>query len=400
MIFKRKKDKPEETKVDNEFIRSFMPHTPELAVKAYLFGLMLAETDDTETDLADALGVSENDLRAAFFYLESEGLVETVPGEEEIAVFKKPGASALKNANAKYSELIKEIQTVLGTRVMSGSELAKIYDWIEVFGFENGAAVEIVKHCLDKKGPKTQISYMDKVARSIAGKGAFSRAAVIDAFKAEELTESGAAAILKRWHLRRPPTEDEIGLYEKWTKGWKLDADAIEYALSKMTSAEKPSFAYLDRVAGELYKNGSIDGDRVREMQRQDDMINDLARLALKRAGIKTAPDHEKREQFREWSVAWCMSAELIFLAADLSKSNARPYAEMKSLLSGWHDEGISSVNAARESYEKRDLPERRSKKNNRALNYIHGETYTKEKLKELGVSFGEELYGDDENNW
>ena len=44
--------------------------------------------------------------------------------------------------------------------------------------------------------------------------------------------------------------------------------------------------------------------------------------------------------------------------------------------------------------------PERRrrpSRSYNRALNYIHGETYTKERLKELGVSFGEELYGDDE---
>lgn len=37
----------------------------------------------------------------------------------------------------------------------------------------------------------------------------------------------------------------------------------------------------------------------------------------------------------------------------------------------------------------------RKSRKYNRALNYIHGEIYTEDKLKALGVSFGEELYGD-----
>ncbi|MBO4384074.1 MAG: DnaD domain protein [Clostridia bacterium] len=395
MIFKRKTVKPEETRVDNGFIKSFMPHAPELAVKAYLYGLMLSETDDRETNIAEALGASEDDLKAAFFYLEAEGLVETLPGDEAVIVFKKPGEASLRASNGKYSELVGEIQTVLGTRVMSGSELAKIYDWVEVFGFEKEAAAAIVRHCLDKKGAKTQIAYMDKVAKTLAGKGAFTKEAVAEAFKAEELYETGASQILKRWHLRRPPTEDELKLYEKWTKDWKLDADALEYALSRMVSAEKPSFAYLDRVAGELYKTGRIDGDRVRELERQDDMINDLARLGLKRAGIKSAPDHEKREQFREWNLTWCISAELIFLAADYAKTSTRPYAEMKRILADWHDRGISNVNAARECYEKNPVPDRKKKKNGRALSYMHGEKYTKDKLKELGVSFGEDLYGD-----
>lgn len=398
MIFKKKTEKPEETRVDNAFIRNMMPHAPELAVKAYLFGLMLAETGDEETDIAVALGASEDDIRAAFLYLEAEGLIETVSGEDGLVVFGKPGAAASR-AGGKYSALVADMQSVLGTRVLSGSELSKIYDWIDVFGFEKDAALEIVRHCIDKKGARTQIAYMDKVAKSLAAKGAFTKDAILDAFRAEELSESGASSILKRWHIRRLPTEDELKLYEKWTKEWKLDEEALEYALSRMISAEKPSFAYLDRVAGELYKNGSIDGERVKEIMRQDDMINDLARIALKRAGIKSAPDHEKREQFREWNVSWCMSAELIFLAADYSKTSSRPFAEMKAVLSEWHDEGISSFSAARESYEKRTLTQSRKRKNDRALNYMHGEKYTKDKLKELGVSFGEDLYGEDRGN-
>lgn len=398
MIFKIKKEKPTATPVDNVFIKDYLPEAPELAVKVYLYGLMLAGTGEDGVDVASALGAEEEDVRAAFFYLQGLNLVDII-AEEPLQVLFLPADGAVRPeaASGRYAELVEKLKTVLGTRTLTGSELSKIYDWVDVFGFSQDAAVLIVSHCLDKKGARTSFAYMDKVAKALAGKGAFSIDAVRESFEDEEIGRSGAAAIYRRWNRRGNPIEDEIALYEKWTKEWGIDDKALDYALSKMTSAESKTFAYLDKVIEELYKNGNISGERIEELSKQEDMITELARQGVKRAGLSRSPTAAQREQFRIWNLEQCMSAELIFFAADCAKISSRPFDEMKKLLADWHEAGISSVNAAKERYESnRSLPARQSKKN-RALKYDQGEIYTKERLKELGISFGEELYGEED---
>ena len=397
MIFRIKKQLPTATPVDNVFIRDYLPEAPELAVKVYLYGLMLAGTGDESVDIASALGAEEADVRAAFFYLQGLNLVEII-SEEPLQVLFLPADGAFRPdaVSGRYAELVESLKTVLGTRTLTGAELSKIYDWIDVFGFSQDAAVLIVSHCLDKKGARTSFAYMDKVAKALAGKGAFSVKAVRESFEDEELGRSGAAAIYRRWNRRGNPIEDEIALYEKWTKEWGVDEQALDYALSRMTSAESKTFAYLDKVIEELYKNGNISGERIAELSKQEDMITELARQSVKRAGLSRSPTAAQKEFFRLWSIEQHMSAELIFFAADCAKNASRPFDEMKRLLADWHDAGISSVNAAKERYESiNTLPARREKKN-RSLKYDQGEIYTKERLKELGISFGEEFYGEE----
>ena len=396
MNYRRKKDKPDKTPVDNAFIRGFLPLAPELALKAYIYGLMLAETGEPES-IADALGAKDDDIRAAFAYLEAQGLVEIIDGDEQQIVFNRVGEFSSAAENREYSELIRSLQAVLGTRVLSGSELSKIYDWIDVFGFTKEAAVEIVRGCLDRKGARTSAAYMDKVAKTFAGKGAFTPEAVRKEWADEDAMQSGAARILKRWKQSRPATEDELALYEKWMKGWGIDEATLDYALSNMTSSSKPNFKYLDSIIEDLYRNGSIDEESIREKQKEDDLIRDLSLQALKRAGLRSNPDREKIEQFRVWYREYCLSAELIFLAADLSKEGAKPYASMKRVLEAWHNEGISSVSAARESWEKNGGYDRMPRRTGHSMNYMQGKKYSEEELKKLGISLGEEFYDDDD---
>lgn len=404
MIFRIKREKPSSTEVDNIFIRDCMPHAPELAVKAYLYGLMLASAGDTETDLASALGQDEDDVRAAFCYLEAQGLVEVIDGgrKEEgpgfTVIYKKPELLRVSTGSdsARYASLVAELSKALGTRTLTGAELSRIYDWVELYGFTQDAAVLIVKRCLSVKGPRTSVAYMDKAAKAIAAEGRFTSQAVREYFEEEELLRSGAAAVLKRWHRKRPPTEDEIALYEKWTKAWGFGEEALDLALSKMTSAENPSFAYLDGILSELQRSGSTDPGKLRELSRQDDAAAELARLAFSRAGLKRSPDREAREQFREWHFSWCMDAELILFAADIAGKKPRPYASMKELLALWHSEGVDSVVKAKESLVASGASEKASAKKNRSMNYMQGRKYSEGELKKLGITLGEEFYEDD----
>ncbi len=401
--FIKEKENSTRTQLDNLFITGHMPDAPELAVKAYIYGLMLANSPGcAEDDICAVLKCTAEDLRAAFSYWAAAGIVSIISDDPlKVRYLDVKGVASVCGSDpAKYAEFIAKVQGVLGTRVLSGAELAKVYDWIEVFGFEQEAAVEIIRHCLDKKGARTSISYMDAVARTLASSSELTLDAVNEHFRREELLTSGAANILRRWNKRTAPTEDQIALYEKWTKAWGFDDQSIDAALVQMTAAEKPSFAYLDGILDEWRKKGCISHEKIIEMQRRSDLEAELARQAFQRAGIKRRPSSEDRRIIGEWNSERGMSAELILYAAERSKLEAKPFAAMKRIIEEIGAEGISSVGAARQFLESPGYASKNKRsggKNSRALNYIKGISYSDEELKKLGISMGEEFYNDDD---
>lgn len=398
IVFLKDRELQDMTPVDNIFITRYMPSAPELAVKAYLYGLMHISCplwDDG--GICACLGCDEKDLRTAFAYWEAAGLVKIIAEDplrvQYLNIKKAIASGGAISAGSRYGDFVREIQTVLGTRVLSGAELAKIYDWLDVFGFEQSAAVEIVKHCLDAKGAKTGVAYMDAVAKTLVGKGCLTLDDVKRSFADEAIMSSGAAKILKRWNRRSIPTEDQISLYEKWTKGWGFDDETIGLACEQMISADKPSFKYLDMILASWHENGAVDREKIEEMSRREDELIELARKAFSKAGIKRTASREDKLHFAEWRFGWSMSEELILIAADAAKDSSRPFGEMKRLVKELHDAGISSATAAKELLE--GAPARSNRgKSTRALNYMHGDKYSDEELKKLGITLGEEFYG------
>lgn len=401
ILFIKEKQLQDITLVDNGFIRGFMPSAPELAVKAYLYGLMLLSSARAEEeDIAAALGCTEQELKEAFVYWERVGLIELLEGEilrvRYIRVSEASSQADVKRS-AKYGDFVRRLQAVLGTRVLTGSELSKIYDWLDVFGFEQEAAIEIVRFSLDKKGAKTGVAYMDKVAKNLASKGAFDLVKVRECFTEEQIMESGAGRLVKRWHRRALPTEDEIALYEKWVKEWGFDEESISAACAEMTGGT-PSFKYLDGILSAWHSEGGTDIDSIRRMQKEEDTIAEIARQAFARAGLVSRPSAEQKLKIKDWLVARSVSPELILLAAELSRGDSRPFVRMNELIEDWYSQGISSVNAAKERTESATVYSRPNrKKNSRALNYIHGGKYSEDDLKKLGISLGEEFYDDEQ---
>lgn len=391
------------TPVENVFIANFMPSAPEAAVKVYLYGLMLlSSSHSADEDIAAALGMSETDVRAAFSYWESAGIIRVI-GEEPLQIMylnvkEALSKGAVDTAGARYGEFVRRIQEAAGTRMISGAELKKMYDWLDVFGFEQDAAIELFRRCLETKGARTSVSYMDAVAKTLAGKSALTKEAVSEHFDEEELLKTGAARILKSWHMSRRPTEAELALYEKWTKAWGLTREVVDAALQKMTAAEKMTFAYLDSILKEWHETGRIDMNAVEEAAKREDMMIELTRQAFKRAGLASRPNGEQRRLISEYCLERHMNAEMILYAAELSNGDQRPFVRLKSILKDWSERGIGSLREAREYHERNgSRPSGRAAQVGRALNYIHGGRYTDEELKKLGISTGEEFYDDEE---
>ena len=236
---------------------------------------------------------------------------------------------------------------------------------------------------------------MDSVAKRLAADNILTLEKVKENFETETELMRGAGAILKRWHIRRMPTDDEVALYEKWTKEWGFNSDSISLACADVVAADRPSFKYLDRILDKYHESGSISAESMAAAIKEQEMIEELARQAFARAGMKRTPNIADRNQFETWASDWCLSPELILYAAEAASLKSTPFAEMKKLLEDWHKRGIVSVAAAKDEVAKNDAkPEAKRKSVNRALNYEQRH-YTMDQLREMGVDFGEDVYED-----
>lgn len=145
------------TVIDNRFISELVPDAPENAVRVYLYGLMLAGgAVSSPVSISDALKLSDAQVAEAFRYWEKCGIVRIIDGSLLSVEYLNLSASLpdkrpVDNENAHYTKLVQRLQAVLGTRNMSGAELQKVYDWVEIFGFEDDAALLIVQHCIEKR---------------------------------------------------------------------------------------------------------------------------------------------------------------------------------------------------------------------------------------------------------
>lgn len=387
------------TVVDNAFITGFLPALSGDAVKVYLYGLMLCSSSDrNSTDIETALGMSKESVLDSFRILSANGLVRLVESGFIHVQYLNANEIITEQplAGGRYSDLIKSLQSVLGTRSLSGSELQKIYDWIEIFHFEPDAATEIVRHSIEIKGAKVNINYMDAIAKRFAAERFLTYDQVHEAFVIETNSMTGAAAILKRWNISRRPTEDEFELYNKWKNEWKFNDEVINLACREVVSSDRPTFRYLDAILQSYHEHGCVSPESIRQLSREQDLIFDIAQQILSRCGLSSRRSTvEQRQQVELWYKQWRMDPEMMYYAAELSSGSTRPFADTKKKLKQWHEIGIGTLNAAKEYVAKHQssyTTDNQKKRINRALNYKQ-HNYTAEQLAELGIDFGEDIY-------
>ncbi len=390
------------TPVENLFLLEFMPEAPENFVKVYLFGLMQCYTQLSESDdMAAALSIDEAQIRDAFAYWQAKGLVDIVSTQPLLVEYRSVRALVSKSnssearISSKYASLVADLSKIMGTRMLSSAELAKVYDWVEIFAIEEEAVLLLAQHCIAQKGVKVSIKYMDSVAKSWAEANVLTKEAAEEYIAQYEEVTGGAQSILKRWRSMRRPTEDELKLYRTWTKEWGFGDETISMACAEMTGAQKPSFKYLNSILDSFRLNGVLSSSGASEFLKKRDAIAELSRMVFSRAGIKKTPTQRERDQIEVWTETWCMPVELVFFAADTVKDTMPTFAALKKQVNEWHDKGISTVAAAREAVKTPNTTTVNTygtKKVPMAMNYQQ-KRYTSEDLKTMGI----EIFGDDE---
>ena len=274
-------------------------------------------------------------------------------------------------------------------RGLTPGELSKIYDWIEVFGLEEAAAVMLVRRCMELKGPSVKIQFMDKMAREWAKEGVLTAADAEQRIKLDTELQGGAKAILARWRKGRMATEDELALYKKWTEEWGMTLDEILSACPAMTSSDKPTFAYLNAILEGMRMEGGV-----QEAIKSAALTEELAREIYSRAGLKGAPGRREKEAVSTWTVSWHMQPEAVLLAAERSAGYSHPFDRTRRLIEQLHEKGVTTLQQARkaiEELEKQPAAEGGKKQQSSYFMNYGQRKYSDEDLKSIGITLLED---------
>lgn len=337
------------TPVDNLFMMEYMHHASAVQLRVYLYGLMLCRYPSMDgIALHEALQLTREEIIDAFAYWQKEGLLYIRNTDPLDVEYSTPSARAAQPTliPGKYHALVQAAQSLFAPRTLRPAELRRIYDWIEVYSLDEGAVLECVSYCLNRKGDKISMRYMDTVARAWADAGVHTAEEARAHAAAHDALTGGAAAVLKRFGKSRRPTQDELALYEKWTRNLGFTPEAVLAACAATTSAGDPSFKYLDTILRSFHQNGSVTEQAVLTELGAKESDALLARQVFEALGLARAASLAERAQLQAY-IHDGLPVDVLLYAAQQCQSKERAYGAFKRLIKDYQERGVASLEAA-----------------------------------------------------
>ena len=150
------------TQVENKFITKYLPVLEPLSVKVYLYSLYIYQCGNvhyTIDDMAQTLGLTSDDVKNYFEYLEELELVSVTslsPFEIKILDAENVYGTPKKFKPEKYSDFTKSVQNIIKGRMISTNEFREYFCLLEDYGFEQNALLMII----DRKSTRLNSSHL------------------------------------------------------------------------------------------------------------------------------------------------------------------------------------------------------------------------------------------------
>lgn len=379
----------EMTPIDNLFFLEYMPDADGTFVKVYLFGLMQCyHRSLADTSIEDVLGLSEAQVRCAFVYWQAKGLVR-ITGDDPLTVeYLLTEQPAVTTATSKkYRGFIDSLNALLSPRTLNTREMQAMYDCLELYGLDEGAVLTLTSFCLSQKGKRVSTNYILSVARTWSEDGILTQEQADEYVTGFLLNKHGAVEVLRRWNQTRPPTRDEMALYDRWINDYGFDAETILAACERTTAFSTPSFANLDKLLKDLKDKHITTATDYLASEEQNANDRDFTAEVFRRLNKAEHPSLTNISQLTMYRDTMGIPAEAILMAADACRDAERPFGALKKLLSRWAKEDVHTVEQAKALLNAEPF-ERKQKKN---VGYAT-RTVSMEDLKDIIVDLNEDL--------
>lgn len=279
------------TLVPDVFLDEYMPNANGEYVKVYLFLLRSLKSDAQELSIpliADKFEHTENDVRRALKYWEKMKLLKleyddsknltgicmtdgipakepdstdsSAPANRPVFETAAPSAKASGTRSASAKPLTQEesrqllfiCEQYLG-KTLSASEVSKILDFHDSFGFSADLIEYLVEYCVSTR--HKSIRYIEAVALGWHEAG---YTTVAEAKQQTTTYNKAYFSILKAFGIsNRNPVQVEINFMDKWMKEYGFSAELIQEACGRtIASIHQPSFEYADKILSSWAKAG------------------------------------------------------------------------------------------------------------------------------------------------
>ncbi len=267
--------------VENAFINEYLASSSGDAVKVYLYGLFLCQNptrNGSITDFANAVNLSESQVKSLFLYWEELGVISLL-SLDPLSVNYLPIRSAFavkpkKFKAEKYTDFTKGLQSFFPDRMISTSEYTEYFTTMETFSIHPDAMLLIVKYCIDLKGNTIGYKYVIKVAKDFGNRGINSVEKVEIELSSYLLKNMEITKVLSALSIRRQPEHEDGVLYKKWTQELNFDHDAILFAAKKL---KKGGMQKLDVFMMQLFNVKCFSPEEIANYLDNRQAVYDLA---------------------------------------------------------------------------------------------------------------------------
>lgn len=115
------------------------------------------------------------------------------------------------------------------------------------------------------------------------------------------------------------------------------------------------TFEAMDEVIAKYYARGIVSIDALNEYISSTLSTDKLIKQILEKLNLSRQVTTWDRDYFHTWKTVWQMSDELINYATTLAVGKTEPMAYLNKILSNWKEQGISTIESAKQT--KRDFP-------------------------------------------
>ncbi len=345
------------TDIENAFITEYLPDSPGNAVKVYLYGLYLCqqkETEQTLSEMAINLKMSEDVIKSCFTYWEEFGLV-TIVSNEPYSVQYQPVRSSYaskprKYKAEKYTEFTKSLQALLPNRMISTGEYTEYFNVMETYSIKPEAMVMIVKYCTDRKGGDVSYRYVSKVAKDF-GTREITTVEKVEKELSSYIAKTGAIEkILKAMSLRRQPEIEDSELLKKWTRELNFETENIIFAASKL---KKGNMTRLDGFLMELYAMKSFSKEEIEDYIDKKQSVYDLAIKINKALSVYVdVLDTVVDTYTKKWLSYGFEEQALLYVASTLFRTGKNTLRDMDELVETLRQRGFITLSSVGDYFE------------------------------------------------
>lgn len=343
------------TSVDNVFINDFLPKAPDLAVKAYLLGLMKCssadESENTMEYFVKTLNVCEEDVYSLFKYWESMGLVQvlsTNPIEVRYLPISASSVHVKKYQVDKYTDFNIQVQELFEKRMVMPNEFAEFYNLIEKFHMEQAAIIRIIKYCVDIKGGALAPQYPLTVAKDWQRAGIHTLEQVEEKINELGFVDDNMNLILSAMGSKRKIQIEDKELLDKWLNSFGFELNVIIYVVKSMKNKKRRLDVFsLDEQLTRYFEMKLMAIQEIENYENEKENLFTLAVAINKELGIFY---EDLTKEIDSYIINWLnmgFEQNLILLVADnCFKSSIRTLEGLNGILNKLFKLGIITENS------------------------------------------------------